>query len=643
MASVLRDDAIRVLDDVLACHASEALDLASLYRLCLAEAERKGTSATEKLTTMLRQGASLLDPGKDVQTFAVGGAVSSLFASRPVNSSTSVNVDMELKDVESKEEVLAAAMEAAAALAEEAASALAEERAAEDDSKREHQEENQKEQEKEETDASRDAFIDTDKYDAENNKPRVEDSSSPAGKVLAALSEEPERRKRTDAISAASKAASQRLERAQARMVASIQSAQKAAQDRGKPKNSDSRQETFSSGTSSMVGAAAAKSLAAMKKEESKNPRRAKEATDTSDALEGSGNNDFGQGLDLETTMSSDVPAQPATETSSKGAKWLQAWRQGGVQVQDHWYANTTDPQGRGITADCLVANRDVIIFPGHDGDASIVSVYSVRAGSMLRCLKGHTDTVCCVASEKDVIATGSKDQAIRLWNGRSGDCTGILEGSEDAVHGLAMRGDWLLSGEAASRGARAKARLWSIKKAECVTTFSEHVKSIWSVALGVSPTLGNVAITGSHDTSARVWSLDGTNASRATFPHPHFIVSSVSVEGGVAATGCGDGHVRLWSLQTFACIRSFAHHGSDGPLRSMAGETHNPIFSVVIKDGLLASGGHEKTIKVWTLDGECIATMNHGAAVRGLAISPLGFIASSGGKVGAIIWEPAR
>lgn len=112
--------------------------------------------------------------------------------------------------------------------------------------------------------------------------------------------------------------------------------------------------------------------------------------------------------------------------------------------------------------------------------------------------------------------------------------------------------------------------------------------------------------------------------------------VFSVSVDGELAATGCGDRIVRLWSLSSFACVRSLEHHAS--------GFTNYPVFSVKLSGGVLVSGSEDKSVRVWTLagGGECVATLTHGATVKGVAISKKGgFVASTGPKSGLVVWRP--
>ena len=64
----------------------------------------------------------------------------------------------------------------------------------------------------------------------------------------------------------------------------------------------------------------------------------------------------------------------------------------------------------------------------------------------------------------------------------------------------------------------------------------------------------------------------------------------------------------------------------------------------------LVSGGGSDKNVKIWNLadtfstvgDSECVTTLAHGATVRGVVVSPQGFVASVGGKDKVLrIWKP--
>ena len=317
------------------------------------------------------------------------------------------------------------------------------------------------------------------------------------------------------------------------------------------------------------------------------------------------------------------------TESDSKSSETLlQPWRDGGTKK----FELDADIN---FSGDCVAYDDDgdTLACIGGDGDGSSVSIYSARKGQVLKNMKGHSDLVCCVALHGDCVASAGRDKTIRLWSCRKGQCTATLIGCEDVVYGLAMRGDTLLSGEGKSKAG--KVRTWSIRR-ECATaTFSEHTGPVWSVALG-----DHVAVSASYDTTAKLWPLevadhDPAPKSKATLAHPNWVFS-VSVEGTLAATGCGDRIVRLWSLSSFTCLRSLVH-GS--------GWASNAVFSVRLAGGILVTGSEDKLVRLWSLAGdcECVATLTHGAVVKGVTFSRAGgFIASTGGDVKKLtIWSP--
>jgi WD40 repeat protein len=74
--------------------------------------------------------------------------------------------------------------------------------------------------------------------------------------------------------------------------------------------------------------------------------------------------------------------------------------------------------------------------------------------------LDGHRAGVTGMALSADgqMLATGSVDSTVRLWDTRSGECAAILEGHTAGVWSTAMTGDGRL---VASGGTDGTVRLW--------------------------------------------------------------------------------------------------------------------------------------------------------------------------------------
>ena len=331
------------------------------------------------------------------------------------------------------------------------------------------------------------------------------------------------------------------------------------------------------------------------------------------------------------------IPDMVSVPNTKASAAQVQPWRDG---------ASRSAEMGAevNLSGDCLALNDDgdTLVCIGADGSGSTVSTYSAKRGEILQNFTGHTDLVTCVATQGDLIASSGRDKRIRLWSKKkSNKCVGLLDGCEHTVYGLAMSGSMLASGEGSSKDVGI-VRLWDLNASSLVATFSEHMGTVWSVALG-----SDVVVSASFDMSAKVWtSTTGSSeasTSLATLAHPNWVFS-VSVEANLAATGCGDRIVRLWSLSSYSCLRSFTHGAG---LASTHGATavSNLIFSVRLSGSFLASGSECGRLCVWSLagDGECCATLSHGAAIKGLAISKKGsFVASAGGNLKKlVVWRP--
>jgi WD40 repeat protein len=114
----------------------------------------------------------------------------------------------------------------------------------------------------------------------------------------------------------------------------------------------------------------------------------------------------------------------------------------------------------------------------------------------------------------------------------------------------------------------------------------------------------GNWLITGSVDSTLRVWVYDGASLSlRATLcghDGSHIKCIDVSTECGVIVSGCGSGRVVLWDLRTLIFVRLLRHPSS------VAGK---PVISVSInhKNGnILTLVG--TLLSLFDINGNCVA-----------------------------------
>jgi WD40 repeat protein len=171
------------------------------------------------------------------------------------------------------------------------------------------------------------------------------------------------------------------------------------------------------------------------------------------------------------------------------------------------------------------------------------VKLWDLRSGDCLRTLDGHSDGVYSLAFRgDDQVASGSRDTTIRLWDLTAGVTLRVLTGHTYHVHSLAWSRDLrrLLSSSM-------DIRLWDADTGRCLRILEGHTKVIRSVAW--SPD-GTLALSASHDGTARLWDVDSGRCLRVFDGHEELVAASFSANGRrVIACDCR-GAIRSWPLE---------------------------------------------------------------------------------------------
>ena len=152
------------------------------------------------------------------------------------------------------------------------------------------------------------------------------------------------------------------------------------------------------------------------------------------------------------------------------------------------------------------------------------------------------------------------------------------------------------------------------------VRSFTGHSEGVTSVAF--SPD-GRFALSGSHDTTLKLWDVGSAKALRSFAGHSSTVFSvAFSPDGRLALSGGSDKTLKLWDVGSAKELRSFAGHSSI-------------VFSVAFSpDGRLAlSGSGDLTLKLWDV-GSAKALRSfagHSHWILSVAFSPDGRFALSG------------
>ncbi|MGB8702238.1 MAG: hypothetical protein WCD18_22710, partial [Thermosynechococcaceae cyanobacterium] len=159
-------------------------------------------------------------------------------------------------------------------------------------------------------------------------------------------------------------------------------------------------------------------------------------------------------------------------------------------------------------------------------------------------------------ADAKLLVASGSMDRTLKVWDGQTGDC---LRTFADPVLwpfqiDLSADGQQVASG---SEGAWVK--IWTLHTGECAHTLLGHSDWVWAVAF--SPDSRTLA-SASDDRTIRLWSVKTGACLQVLSGHQNWIRAiAFTPDGQHLISGSGDCTLKIWDVQTGNCIQTLCGH----------------------------------------------------------------------------------
>ena len=257
---------------------------------------------------------------------------------------------------------------------------------------------------------------------------------------------------------------------------------------------------------------------------------------------------------------------------------------------------------------------------------------------------QGHgRNVVTCLQFDAERVISGSDDSTINIYETRTGRLLHTLHGHDGGVWALQYLDNILVSGSTDRT-----VRVWDIERAECTQIFYGHTSTVRCLQI-IMPRLQPdgeyfpeepIIVTGSRDSTLRVWSLPkrgsskylptppeaaneetNVNADPATSPgtmtnnnstvssNPYFLrklighsqsVRALSGAGNTLVSGSYDHTVRVWKLSNGECRWRLTGHTAK-------------VYSVVydVEKDRCFSGSMDHCVKVWDLTrGVCLHTL---------------------------------
>ena len=198
--------------------------------------------------------------------------------------------------------------------------------------------------------------------------------------------------------------------------------------------------------------------------------------------------------------------------------------------------------------------------------------------------LIGHTEGISSLDFNRDgsILASGSYDRTICLWNVDTGDLRKTLTGHTDGVQHVAFSPTGLILASASDDGT---IRLWDIKTGDVIKILEGHAERIRHVAF--SPT-GLILVSTGGDGTIRLWDIKTGAPLKTITPASGAFFTAYSPDGNTLAS-TDRKVIHLWNVHSGERLRTLTGH-------------IGYIYSIVYApDGkILTSGGSDGTMLLW-------------------------------------------
>ncbi|EAU89102.2 TUPA [Coprinopsis cinerea okayama7 len=224
---------------------------------------------------------------------------------------------------------------------------------------------------------------------------------------------------------------------------------------------------------------------------------------------------------------------------SGSGDRTTRIWNMHDHSVKVFTITDVIDPNAdAGVTSVAISPSTALVAAGSLD---NIIRIWDVQTGQLLERLRGHTNSVYSVAFTPDGkgLVTGSLDKTLKLWDVSH---LNSPEGRRKAAADPDMR-----DRVERERMERMEREGKVVQSANCVMDFIGHKDYVLSVSMSSD---SRWVVSGSKDRCVHVWDSTTATLQLTLQGHKNSVISlDLNSNNDLLATGSGDSFARIWSL----------------------------------------------------------------------------------------------
>lgn len=164
---------------------------------------------------------------------------------------------------------------------------------------------------------------------------------------------------------------------------------------------------------------------------------------------------------------------------------------------------------------------------------------------------KGHSNGVMCLQFDDNILATGSYDTTIKIWDVKTCEEIRTLSGHESGVRCLQFDESKLISGSMDR-----SLKVWNWRTGECLSTYTGHSSGV--IGLHFDSAL---LASGSADKTIKIWNFEDKSTLILRGHGDWVNAVKLDTASRTVVSASDDFTAKLWDLETKQCIRTFEGH----------------------------------------------------------------------------------